>query len=276
MSVNMIIELDNAYVMPGSQLTGNVIIDGSGAAKINRAFLRLAWHTEGRGDRDQFTVTEYELCGKCELNQFPVRYPFQFTLPRDPWSYTGHYVTIVWELYGELDIPWATNVRVHQAFVMHGSNHQRVGQLLPPVYQEPAIPKWDGYGAHPSKPVDPATVLPPPIDIAAPNIPQSTPIIDEVTDQGLPEPVTPQNIPLQSSVPQDRWDVIIVDAGYDPGHLPIELRKIFTRFTLQDAMTMIESIPTTVASGIPLMEANELELKLRNAGADVKIQPSGQ
>ena len=49
---------------------------------------------------------------------FPSMHDFHFDLPREPWSYAGHYVNIVWEIFVDVDVPWARNPRHSQPLVM--------------------------------------------------------------------------------------------------------------------------------------------------------------
>ena len=47
-----------------------------------------------------------------------IRHDFNFGLPREPWSYAGHYVSIIWEIAVVVDIPLATDINAQQPFIL--------------------------------------------------------------------------------------------------------------------------------------------------------------
>jgi hypothetical protein len=104
---------------PGQRVRGTVqLIPDSGDLNCKHIFVRLQWHTEGRGDRDQQCIAQLDVFQGTLQARIPTTYDFAFMLPREPWSYAGHYVNIVWEIEVEVDVPWAVNLRRSQPFVM--------------------------------------------------------------------------------------------------------------------------------------------------------------
>jgi hypothetical protein len=103
---------------PGGDIWGSVTVTPDRDLKCNHLWVRLQWHTEGRGDRDQGRVDEADVFqGTLSANQ-PVRHDFRFQLPDEPWSFAGHYVNIVWEVVGEIDVPMALDLRGATAFIL--------------------------------------------------------------------------------------------------------------------------------------------------------------
>ncbi|HVK04206.1 MAG TPA: hypothetical protein VM490_12070 [Armatimonadaceae bacterium] len=103
---------------PGETVAGTLTIRTAKEVKCNHAYLRLAWHTEGRGDRDRAVVQERDVFQGTLRAGEPTTFPFEFLAPRDPWSYAGVYVNIVWAVEVDLDVPWAVNPRHEQPFVL--------------------------------------------------------------------------------------------------------------------------------------------------------------
>jgi hypothetical protein len=104
---------------PGQTVRGMVqLTPDSGDLNCKHIFVRLQWHTEGRGDRDQQCIDQLDVFQGRLGARIPTTYDFAFTLPRQPWSYAGHYINIVWEIEVEVDVAWAINPRRSQPFVM--------------------------------------------------------------------------------------------------------------------------------------------------------------
>jgi hypothetical protein len=94
---------------PGSTLEGTVILTPQTDLNCSGVKIRLEWHTEGRGDRDRKTAGEIvAFRGVLPGGQLVVL-PFRFTLPSQPWSYSGFYINILWELVADVDLPLAIN-----------------------------------------------------------------------------------------------------------------------------------------------------------------------
>jgi hypothetical protein len=109
---------DGWRVTPGSPLEGSVTITPAADLACQNVFIRLRWHTEGRGTRDQKTAAESSLFqGVLPANQ-PAVFAFRFTAPVEPWSYQGRHVNIVWELEADIDLPMALNPKSRFAIVL--------------------------------------------------------------------------------------------------------------------------------------------------------------
>lgn len=103
---------------PGAPLTGVVRLLPDGDVRCNHLHVRLRWHTEGRGDRDESVIHSADVYQGTLRGGVPGEYGFQFRLPGAPWSYAGHYVNIVWGIVVEVDVPWSANPRHEQPFIL--------------------------------------------------------------------------------------------------------------------------------------------------------------
>lgn len=93
MTDSISIQLDQASseFQPGTTLSGKVL--WSAAAAIKKIELRLFWFTEGRGTQDIELVDErnWDTTGQGEE-------PFEFTLPAEPYSFSGKLISLQWAL----------------------------------------------------------------------------------------------------------------------------------------------------------------------------------
>ena len=103
---------------PGETLQGSVRITPIGDLQARHVNIRLQWHTEGRGDRDQAVVAEQDVFQGMLSDSTPTYYSFHFKLPDHPWSYAGHYVNIIWEIEVCIDLRLARDPRDQQAFLL--------------------------------------------------------------------------------------------------------------------------------------------------------------
>ncbi len=94
---------------PGSTVAGTVTVTPQANLNCNGIKVRAEWHTEGRGDRDQRRVDEMTVFQGVLPGGQPAVLAFRLTLPDQPWSYSGHYINILWELVADVDLPLAIN-----------------------------------------------------------------------------------------------------------------------------------------------------------------------
>lgn len=104
---------------PGERLAGELILTPPEAVNTRSIAIALSWHTEGRGTRFEATVTE-SVIHQGELRaRLPTTFPFAFEVPNEPWSYAGHYVSIVWEIVVHFDLPVRRDRRLRLPLVVH-------------------------------------------------------------------------------------------------------------------------------------------------------------
>jgi hypothetical protein len=109
---------ESVIYRPGDTLQGRVLIFTDNDIKCKHLYLRLLWHTEGRGTRYEEIIEETDVFQGTLKSGFPSTYDFSFTLPNDPWSYEGHYVSVVWRVQADLDIPWGKDIKGSKAFIL--------------------------------------------------------------------------------------------------------------------------------------------------------------
>lgn len=103
---------------PGGMLRGTVIIYPDSDVNCKQMTARLIWHTEGRGTRYRQVVEEKDLFQGTLRMSMPRTFDFEFMLPDDPWSYEGHYVSVVWAIEVQIDVPWARDVKNTANFIL--------------------------------------------------------------------------------------------------------------------------------------------------------------
>jgi hypothetical protein len=103
---------------PGQEVSGRVTIEVDAEVECRKLAVRLAWHTEGRGDEDNGVVEEIDIFQGRLSPGFPVGSDFSFRLPHEPWSYAGTYISIVWAVEVNVDVPMARDLTHRQPFVM--------------------------------------------------------------------------------------------------------------------------------------------------------------
>jgi len=105
-------------VDPGSRLEGLAQVLPSENIRCKRVMVRVGWPTEGRGDRNYATIGELQI-GQGNLTaNTPLAQAFSVDLPREPWSFAGHYVSIVWEVRVIVDVPLGSDLEAVQPFIV--------------------------------------------------------------------------------------------------------------------------------------------------------------
>ena len=103
---------------PGSRLEGMVQVTPSENIRAKRVIVRVGWHTEGRGTQNSATVGELEIAQGNLTANTPIAQSFALDLPREPWTFSGYYVNIVWTVKVTVDIPLGTDLEAIQPFVL--------------------------------------------------------------------------------------------------------------------------------------------------------------
>jgi hypothetical protein len=102
---------------PGSTIQARLTVapDKSVNCKVE---VWLEWHTEGRGDRDTQKAQPIQIYNGQISNLNPLYQDFALTLPSEPWSYSGHYINIIWEMHAKLGIPMSSDVNFAKRFIL--------------------------------------------------------------------------------------------------------------------------------------------------------------
>ncbi len=109
---------DLKQYQPGDEIRGELLITPQGNMQCNHLYVKLRWHTEGRGDRDEGIIATEDLFQGRLSGGMPRQYSFNFTLPQGPWSYAGHYINIIWGIAVEIDVPRSRDPNHEQPFVL--------------------------------------------------------------------------------------------------------------------------------------------------------------
>jgi hypothetical protein len=103
---------------PGSTISGLAQLIPNEDVNARGVTVRLQWRTEGRGDLNSATIGQTDIWQGNLVKGRPVPGEFRFQLPLQPWSYSGHYINIVWEIVVFVDVPLASDPKFLQPFVM--------------------------------------------------------------------------------------------------------------------------------------------------------------
>lgn len=103
---------------PGEEVSGTARITPATDIQCNHVTIRAGWHTEGRGDRDGGSAGELDVFQGTLAAGETRAWPFRFTLPREPWSYAGHYVNVVWEVSVDFDVPMARDLHFNERIIL--------------------------------------------------------------------------------------------------------------------------------------------------------------
>jgi hypothetical protein len=103
---------------PAEFVQGTVTVIPDSEVKCNHLHVRLEWHTEGRGTEFRQKVEEKDVFQGTLQANMPRSFEFDFHLPEEPWSYEGHYISIVWAIVVQLDVPWGRDVKHEEQFLL--------------------------------------------------------------------------------------------------------------------------------------------------------------
>ncbi len=90
-SISIQLDQPSSEFQPGATLSGKVI--WTAASATQKIELRLFWFTEGRGTQDIELIEELSWDAQGQGEQ-----PFEFTLPLEPYSFSGRLISLQWAL----------------------------------------------------------------------------------------------------------------------------------------------------------------------------------
>lgn len=101
------IEQQKAVYLPGDIVCGTIEATVDDAVKCNGLKAGIRWRTFGKGDSvDEEIESETLFEGEWEAGRVYSEY-FEFELPAGPYTYHGHHLNVLWEVFACADIPWA-------------------------------------------------------------------------------------------------------------------------------------------------------------------------
>jgi len=122
---------------PSSSLHGSARLTPHGTVDCRRVVVRLEWHTEGSGDRDRECADESQLVSG-PLSE-PMVQPFTLAVPRQPWSYAGHHINIIWQVRVVVDIPLASDISSEEPIVVAPRRADTLPTVPPRGYVPPDV-----------------------------------------------------------------------------------------------------------------------------------------
>ena len=104
---------------PGDTVQGIVEIHPSGDVNCRAVEIQIGWHTEGRGTR----ASGYPYVNRRDdITSISMMQPFvegfDFVIPSQPWSYSGHLISIVWSVEVKVDIARGRDLNHSEPFVV--------------------------------------------------------------------------------------------------------------------------------------------------------------
>ena len=106
-SIKIQVDYDNSEFTPGDTISGTVSwLTTQGTESIA---LRLFWFTSGRGTQDVELISELEW-PVSPSNPSESSEKFSFTLPNEPYSFSGELVSLTWALEA-VKLPEETSIR---------------------------------------------------------------------------------------------------------------------------------------------------------------------
>lgn len=97
---------DGWLFRPGDEVRGSTTIMPQENMSCRSVYIVLQWRTRGRGTPHIQTIQRLDVHQGELKADWPLSFEFQFVLPSDPWSYTGHYINIAWEIMVGIDLSW--------------------------------------------------------------------------------------------------------------------------------------------------------------------------
>jgi hypothetical protein len=123
------------HYRPGEEINFSIEIIPEEDISFRSLTIGIAWHTEGKGDRDEEVVDSVVTRDGVLTGGVPLSDNFSFTLPDRPWSYAGELVNIIWTVKIAVDIPKARDIVHEEPFVMApGPDQVRL--------EEPPVDNW--------------------------------------------------------------------------------------------------------------------------------------
>ncbi len=109
---------DGVHMHPGETLRGTVIVFPDKDLDCQHLYVRLLWHTEGRGTRYLAKIEELDVFQGRLQQGFPTSFEFTFVLPDEPWSFEGHYVSVIWKVQAQIDLSWSRDPQGERPFIL--------------------------------------------------------------------------------------------------------------------------------------------------------------
>lgn len=105
---------------PGETIQGIVEINPISDLNCRAVEIKIGWHTEGRGSRAEGYPYLNRRDDVTSLSPFqPFIEEFDFVIPPEPWSYSGHLINIIWAVEVKIDIAMGRDKNYVERFVVN-------------------------------------------------------------------------------------------------------------------------------------------------------------
>jgi hypothetical protein len=122
---------------PGSSIQGWARLTPNGTIACRRVTAHLEWHTESQGRPERDRADEVELLRGPLSGSVTQR--FTLTAPWQPWSYTGYYINIVWQVGVVADIPHWGDIGVEEIILIAPRRAGRLTMEPPRINVPPDV-----------------------------------------------------------------------------------------------------------------------------------------
>ena len=126
---------DNVTYYAGEFVSGTMILELEKKTNCRSVTASLGWYAHGAGN-DAATIVETLTVHSGELEPGVYRFPFRFNLPPGPYTYHGHYLNVDWYVEGTADVPWATDPKGDEDFILLPSRDVRPPDPELPAHTE--------------------------------------------------------------------------------------------------------------------------------------------
>ena len=94
---------------PGDVVRGSTALLPKEDMNCRSVYIVLQWRTRGRGTAHLKTIQRLDVHQGELKTDWPLTFQFEFMLPNEPWTYTGHYINIDWEIMVGIDLAWQSD-----------------------------------------------------------------------------------------------------------------------------------------------------------------------
>lgn len=111
------IELEKAKFVGGDTIRGQFSLAVDAVTKCRKVWLKIGWHTSGKGDKDEDFVVK-KIVHEGDIPVGGLADSFEVVLPDGPASHRGHYINVNWVVQLHVDIPWGFDFKDSESFVL--------------------------------------------------------------------------------------------------------------------------------------------------------------
>ncbi|NDJ54778.1 MAG: hypothetical protein GYB68_17045 [Chloroflexi bacterium] len=96
--IDIQVSVSESKFKPGDTVSASVSLYANEDVNAKDTTVELIWYTEGKGDRDEGIIESMVIHSGDWSSGQSLSETVGFTLPEGPWSYRGHFITILWAI----------------------------------------------------------------------------------------------------------------------------------------------------------------------------------